>query len=77
MDGTTELLTRETVAMRLGVSADSVERLIEEGFFPPALQVTERTGYWLHADVLAFLHLRGRGAVKKKIGRESPAGGGS
>lgn len=48
------------VARALGISADTLRRLIEDGYFPDAMYVSERTRGWLPEDVKSYLHLRGR-----------------
>lgn len=53
-------LTREDVLYALGIGSDTLERLIEMGYFPDAMFITERTKGWTDKDVDAYLYLRGR-----------------
>ena len=54
------------VARALGISVDTLQRLIDGGEFPPAVQITERSKGWLPKDVKAYLHLRSRGCKTPK-----------
>ena len=63
-------LERIDVARALGVSVDTLDRLIARGEFPDAFDITDRTKGWLQKDVDAYLHLRSRGT---KPGKNPPA----
>lgn len=54
------------VARALGISVDTLQRLIDAGEFPAAFQITERSKGWLQKDVKAYLHLRSRGCKTPK-----------
>ncbi|MDE2097212.1 MAG: hypothetical protein KGL39_08190 [Patescibacteria group bacterium] len=68
-----EPLTEADVAKRLGISVDSLNRLIATAEFSAGIPVTERTRVWLEMDVLAYLHLKGRILERKptKEGKKS------
>ena len=48
-----------------GISAKTLDRMIESGDFPGPFYLTERKKVWHLRDVEAFLYLRGRIGDKK------------
>jgi predicted DNA-binding transcriptional regulator AlpA len=72
-DGFGKPLTREDVTYALGISTETLDRLIDLGLFPDAMFITERTKGWVQEDVRSYLYLRGRCGSKtpKTGGKES------
>jgi predicted DNA-binding transcriptional regulator AlpA len=58
------LLDEAEVAAALGVSVDTLRRLVEEGEFPDGIPVTDRNRKWVEKDIAAYLYMRSR--VRKK-----------
>ncbi len=72
-------LDETEVATALGISVDSLNRLIETKEFPDRIWMTERTGHWVYEDIRCYLYLRARIGPKKfpiPVPRSRGAGGG-
>lgn len=56
-----DVLTKAEVAAYLALSEDTIDRLVERGLFPTAIYLTPKNKVWGWMDVVAYLHLLGRG----------------
>ena len=64
------ILRLPEVASRLGVSHDTVRRMVRDGRFPPPLEIARRSIGWLEADLDVWLAERRRIANTHASGRE-------
>lgn len=58
-------LEESEVATALGISVETLRRLIEAQDFPDRIWITDRTGYWVQKDIDTYLYLRTRVGKKK------------
>lgn len=65
-DDLPRLMDETEVAAALGLSIDTLRRLIEASEFPAAVPVSEGTRKWFPEDIRAYLYLKGRVGQKKK-----------
>ncbi len=71
MSPITETCQMHEVCKALGVSNDTVKRLIEAGEFPVPIEVTANGRMWLKADVEWFIYTK---AVKTRLKEKLTAG---
>lgn len=56
-------INEEETAKKLGMTVSDFRDMLEEGQFPPPIQLSAKTAVWLEEDVVSYLHLKARGVT--------------